>query len=109
MNRQAKPISRLQLAQQVEDPRLHRDVERRHRLVGDQHARLHAQRPRQPDPLALAARELVRVAVAQLAAQPDLLEQLGDPRVELAPEASPCSRSGSAAMSPTVMRGFSDE
>ena len=42
-----------------------------------------AQRPREPDALALAARQLVRVAVAQLGAQPDLLEQLGDARVEL--------------------------
>ena len=110
MNRHEKPISRLQLAQQVEDPGLHGDVERRHRLVGDQHARLHAQRARQPDALALPAGELVRVAVAQVPAQPDLLEQLGRrARRARRPEASPCSRSGSAAMAPTVMRGFSDE
>ena len=36
MNRHEKPRSLLQVAQQVEDRRLHRDVERRHRLVGDQ-------------------------------------------------------------------------
>ena len=72
----------LQVAQQVEDGRLHGDVERRHRLVGDQQARRDAERPREADALALPARELVRVAVAQLGAQPDRVEELDHAPVE---------------------------
>ena len=53
----------LQVLQQVDDLRLDRDVERGHRLVGDDEARLHRQGARDADPLALAAAELVRVAV----------------------------------------------
>ena len=72
MNRHEKPMFALQVAQQIEDRRLHRDVERRHRLVGDEHARLDDQRAREADALALAAGELVRIAVPQLGAQADL-------------------------------------
>ena len=85
MKRHEKPSSLLQVAQQVEDRRLHGDVERRHRLVGDEQRRRHRERPREPDTLALAARELVRVPEAKLVAQADLVEQLDDPRVEVAP------------------------
>src|SRR5258708_39282833 len=53
----------LQVLQQVDDLRLDRDVERGDRLVQHQEARGHGQRARDSDPLALAARELVRVAL----------------------------------------------
>src|SRR5262249_2748424 len=53
-----------------------RDVERRHRLVGDDHLGLAGQRPGDADALALAARELVRIARLELRRQPDLLEEL---------------------------------
>ena len=72
----------LQVAQQIEDRRLDRDVECRDRLVGDQHARLEDQRAREPDALSLSARQLVREAVAQLAAQTDRVEHLLDARVQ---------------------------
>ena len=72
----------LQVAEEVEDGRLHGDVERRDRLVRDQQARRDAERAGQADALALAARELVRVAVAQLGAQADRVEELDDPLVE---------------------------
>jgi hypothetical protein len=52
----------LQLLQQVQDLRLDRDVQRRDGFVGDQELRLDGQRPGDPDSLALAAGELVRVA-----------------------------------------------
>ena len=45
-------------------------------------ARRHAQRPREPDPLALPSRELVRKAVAELGAEPDGVEELGDARLQ---------------------------
>ena len=51
----------LEVVEQVHDLRLHRDVERRHRLVEHDQLGLERQRPGDADPLALAARELVRV------------------------------------------------
>ena len=47
----------------LEDLRLHRDVERRRRLVGDQHLRVVGDRHRDHHALAHAARELVRILV----------------------------------------------
>ena len=49
----------LQLAQELDDLRLERDVERRGRLVRDQQVRTRDQRERDADALAHAARELV--------------------------------------------------
>src|SRR3954471_2808560 len=72
----------LQVAHQVENRRLHGDVERRHRLVRDQQRRLDRKRACEADALALGAAQLVRVAEAQLRAQPDLVEQLRHLRVE---------------------------
>ena len=68
----------LQVLQQVQDLRLHRDVERRDRLVADDQLRLERERARDPDPLALAAGELVRVAVDVLGREADAGEQLAD-------------------------------
>ena len=53
----------LQILEQVEDLRLHRDVERRDRLVADQQVGAERQRARDADALALAAGEAVRIAV----------------------------------------------
>ena len=66
----------LQVLEQVQDLRLHGDVERRDRLVADDQLRLQRERARDPDPLPLAARELVRVAVVVLGAETDPGEQL---------------------------------
>ena len=60
---EAEPL--LQLQQQVDDLRLHRDVEGGDQLVGDQAFRLHRQRPRDADALALAAGEFMRIAVGR--------------------------------------------
>ena len=51
----------LQLVEQVDHLGLHRHVEGRHRLVGDDQLGLDRQRPGDADALALAAGELVRV------------------------------------------------
>ena len=51
------------VAQQVQDLRLDRDVERGDRLVADDELRAERERARDADALALAARELVRVAL----------------------------------------------
>ena len=66
----------LQLAQQVEDLGLDRDVEGGDRLVGDDQLRLQRERAGDADPLALAAGELVRVAVVVLGVQADAVHQL---------------------------------
>ena len=68
----------LQIQQQVDDLRLHRDVERGHRFVADDEFRLQRQRARDADALALAAGELMRVTVAAGARQSDGLQQLHD-------------------------------
>ena len=57
----ARPRSRFSRSQQFEDLRLDRHVERRRRLVGDQHFRLQRQRHRDHRPLPHPAGELVRV------------------------------------------------
>ena len=61
-----EPELRLEILEQVDDLRLDRDVERGHRLVADDQRGLDGQRPRDPDALALAARELMRIAVRVL-------------------------------------------
>ena len=100
----------LEVAQQVEDLRLDRDVERRDRLVGDQQLGLERERAGDADPLALAAGELVRVAVVVLGVQPDRLHQLLHARLRSPlPSCSPWITNGSAMIEPIVLRGFSDE
>ena len=68
----------LEILEQIEDLRLHRDVERRDRLVADDELRVHRERARDADPLPLAARELVREAIEVLGVQADDLEELLD-------------------------------
>ena len=100
----------LQPADQVEHRGLHRDVQRRGRLVGDQQRRSGRQRPGQADPLPLPAGQLVR-------------DSGGRPRRAVRPgRAAPstragrlvrepirCSRNGSPTISATVIRGLSDD
>ncbi len=62
----------LQLAQQVQDLRLDRDVERRDRLVRHHQLRPQHQGAGDGDALALAAREHVGIAVVMLRPQADL-------------------------------------
>ena len=84
-HRQAEPV--LQVEQQVDDLRLHRDVERRDRLVGDDQRRIERQRARDADALALAAGERVRKARARGGRQADQIEQLAHALAALAPPA----------------------
>ena len=53
----------LQLLEQIDDLGLNRDVERRDRLVADDHLWVECHAPGNADPLPLTARELMRVAV----------------------------------------------
>src|SRR3546814_18148109 len=65
---------------QVQDLRLHRDVERRGRLVANQELRVAGQSAGDGDALALPAGELVRELRAVRRRQPHLLKQLADAR-----------------------------
>ena len=79
----------LQIHQQVDHLRLHRDVERRDRLVEDDERRVERERARQADALPLAAAELVRVALEVRRVEADQPEQLGDARAARRPVAEP--------------------
>src|SRR6185369_2975793 len=76
----------LQLLQQVENLRLHGDVERRHRLIEEQELRIECERPRDADPLTLAAAEFVRIAICMRWIEADEVEQFRNP-VERRPAA----------------------
>ena len=58
------PSLALQVLEQLEDLRLHGDVERRRRLVGDQEIGIVGERHGDHHALALAARQLVRISRA---------------------------------------------
>ena len=78
-----EPELPLQVLEQVEDLRLHGDVERRHGLVADDQLRVDRERARDTDALALPARELVREPVVVLGVEADDLEQLLDAALAL--------------------------
>src|SRR2546422_3905280 len=68
----------LQVLQQVQDLRLDRHVERRHRLVADENLRLQGEAAGDCDPLSLAAGELVRILEERNFGEPHLLQQFMD-------------------------------
>jgi hypothetical protein len=55
------------------------NVERRHRLVADDHLRVQRQPTRNPDPLSLTSGELVRIPVDVLRVEPYQVQQLLHP------------------------------
>ena len=77
-HRHAEPL--LRFLQQFQDLRLHRDVERGGRLVGDQQIRLVRQRHGDHHALALAAGKLMRIGAEPLGriGNADLGEQFDD-------------------------------
>ena len=82
----------------------HLRVERRERLVEQQHAGLDREGAGERDALLHAAGELVRVAVDRVA-EPDELEQLADPVGALAPCRCPRTRSPNSTFCRAVMFG----
>ncbi len=104
-----QPQLALQVAQEVQDLRLDRHVERRDGLVADDEPRVRGERPREADALALAARELVRVALRVRGGEARRARAAPPTRVRsAAPEAMPWTRSGMPMISSTRLRGFSD-
>ena len=73
----------LQIAQQLDDLLLHRPVERRGRLVEHHHRGLQDHGAGNGDALPLAARELMRIAVAHGWVESHLVERRGSPAVAL--------------------------
>ena len=96
--RQAQLV--LQVFEQVDHLGLDRHVQGRDRLV--RHDQLGPQRERagDPDPLALAAGELVRVAVVVLRVEPDQLQQFLDGGLDAISVLTFCSRSGAPMIPP---------
>ena len=74
-------IFALQVAQQIDDLGLHRNIESRSRLVQHDHARAQHQGAGDGDALALAAGKLMRIAVAHRRAEADLAKHRVDARV----------------------------
>ena len=72
-HRQAETLA--QIRQEPQDLRLHRDVERRNRLVRHQHFGTQRERPREADPLPLTAGELMRIALGRLRVETHQREQ----------------------------------
>ena len=70
-----EPVFLLQVDQQVQHLRLHRHVERRHRLIGHDQLGVDRQGLGDAQPLALAAGELVGVLAHGVGPQPDAFEQ----------------------------------
>ena len=100
----------LHVAQQVEDLRLHRHVQRRRRLVGNDERRPAGQRDGDHHALPHAARQLVRVVVDALLGIGDAHRAQQLDRTSRAPPcvpASPCTRSASAIWAPTRITGLS--
>ena len=85
----SQPQVALEVGQQIEDLRLDRHVERRDRLVRDQHRRIERQCARDAETLSLAAGEFVRKAVPLMPRQPDAIEQRFDGGRTLASSTAP--------------------
>ena len=75
MNTIVVPLSAWMRKQQIDHGRLHRDVERRDGLVGDQQLRIAGESARNGDALLLAAGELARPAMPRRRRQLHHLEQ----------------------------------
>ena len=79
----------MEVQQQIEDLRLHRDVERGDRFVGDEDLRLHQQCSRNAYALPLPARELERIFGQVGRREPDLLQHPGSNRPPPGPTGHP--------------------
>ena len=68
----------LQILEQIDDLRLHRNVQRAHRFVADDQLRLDRQRAGDADALALPAAEFMRIPLRVNRVEADRLQQFGD-------------------------------
>ena len=96
-----------QLVEQDQDLRLDADVERRHRLVGEDEVRAERERAGDADALALAARELVRIAARRDGGRPTSSSRRSTAVVTSLPRAMPCTLIDSPSASAMRWRGSS--
>ena len=101
ISRMVMPRSRLTCLQQRQDRLRRLGVERRGRLVAEQHLGVGRQRPGDADALLLPARQLGRIARA-LVGEPDQREQPRRPAPRSRALGAPAISSGSATLSKTV-------
>ena len=78
-----KLVAFLQIAQQIDDLRLHRDVERGNGLVRHEEHGVARERARDADALPLTARQLVRESTHERGVEIDEVEQFAHPGVAL--------------------------
>ena len=105
-----EPELALEVHQQVQHLRLHRLVERRDRLVQDDEARLQRQRAGDVDALALAAGELVGIALGEARGLEDSTRaRRSRARAMEAAFESPCTCGPKAIEASIVRRGLSEE
>ncbi len=99
-----------QARQQVHDPGLHRDVERRQRLVEHDDVGFDREGAGDADPLALPAGQLVRVAVGEAPARMPTISSSSPTRrvARIACAAAGARASTSSSARPTVSRGLSE-
>ena len=90
--RQAQAV--LQFQQQVDDLRLHRHIQRGHRLIRNDQRRFHRQRSRDPYPLTLTAGKLVRAPRRRIVRQMHEVEQPVHPPRNLRPRDNVMHRQG---------------
>ena len=83
-----EPHAPLQIAHQVQYLRLHRDVQRRSRLVAHQEARLGGERARDRDALPLSPGELVRIFATVRSGKAHLREKRGNICLDLDPRSA---------------------
>jgi hypothetical protein len=98
-----------QIEQQSDYLRLDRDVQRRDRLVGDDQSWIERERAGDADALPLSPAELVRKPQHVRRLEANQLEEFGDAGTPLGFVPRRWMTSGSSTMSPTRMRGLSDE
>ena len=98
-----------QIVEEIENLRLHRDVERRDRFIADEQLRSEREGARDADALALAARETMRIAAEEARIEAGRLHQRLDRREPASghrrDRGSPAART---RMFCTVMRGDSE-
>src|SRR5438552_11236684 len=104
-----QPELLLQLFQQVEHLRLDGHVQRGDGFIANDQLGVDCQCPGDADALPLPSGKLVRIAIHMVRRETDDLEQLLHPPYLSLPWARLWISSGSPIMSPTVIRGFSDE
>ena len=85
-DRLARPV---QLDDELQQPLLRARIERRGRLVEQQHLGVHHEHRRDRDPLLLPAGELVRRAIGE-GADVEHRERVVDPPLDLVASAFPC-------------------